>query len=257
MPRALYEGDAVQQGAEGIEVKASRFLGQGTRRGVRVAGWFFNFAIMPAPSRVYIRAGTDNRGCRHAREAGQGRLDLLRPCSREPEDTHGVSRPVWAAETPRREDLRSYRNAGNPCWSPGEMAGPRQSGQLRNSPFRHLGVATVLFDPDTVVPHRDAAASVAPEPANGSMTMPSPSGSTVRTTCRRKAWGFRLGWGANRRSSGRVGLDWITSPKGCASDTRRSPPVLHFLRLSCTRPSSGLRKSSQGSYIDLGNTVTS
>lgn len=86
--------------------------------------------------------------------------------------------------------------------------------------------------------------------------MPWPRGNTPLTTWRRKPWGFRLGCGASARSSRRVGDDRITSPKGFAGDGRRKPPVPHLRRLSCTLPSRGLRKTSQGSHIDLGITLT-
>ena len=49
----------------------------------------------------------------------------------------------------------------------------------------------------------------------------------------------------------------MTSPNGASSETRRSPPVPHFLRLSWTRPSIGLRNSSHGSHLERGMTVTS
>ena len=45
----------------------------------------------------------------------------------------------------------------------------------------------------------------------------------------------------------------MTSPNGASSETRRSPPVPHFLRLSWTRPSIGLRNSSHGSPLGTGH----
>jgi len=102
-----------------------------------------------------------------------------------------------------------------------------------------------------------AAANVEPDPAKGSKSTPCPSGSTPRTSFRRKAWGLRLGCGARARSLLRVGEEAMTSPKGLSALGRRKPPVFHFRRLSCTRPSIGLRNSSQGSHMERGITLTS
>jgi len=55
-------------------------------------------------------------------------------------------------------------------------------------------------------------------------------------------------------SSGKI---WITSRKGFSREMRRKPPVPHFLRLSCTLPSHGFRKSPQGSHAERGITDTS
>src|SRR2546423_119047 len=49
----------------------------------------------------------------------------------------------------------------------------------------------------------------------------------------------------------------MRSLKGSKFEIRRKPPVFHFLRLSWTLPSQGLRKRPQGSQHDLGMTVTS
>src|SRR5262249_56025756 len=53
-----------------------------------------------------------------------------------------------------------------------------------------------------------------------------------------------------------VGAEGITSPKGRSFDGRLNPPVFHFRRLSCTRPSIGFRKTSHGSHIERGMTLT-
>src|SRR6266446_3545986 len=111
--------------------------------------------------------------------------------------------------------------------------------------------------PTLAYPTDSHAASVEPEPANGSSTMPLPSGSTPRISCRKKDWGFRLGCGASARSEGRVGEDSTTSPNGRSAEILLKPPVPHFRRLSWTRPSSGLRNTSHGSHIDRGMTLTS
>ena len=63
--------------------------------------------------------------------------------------------------------------------------------------------------------------------------------------------------GASLRSVARVGAATMTSPKGLSSLGRRNPPVPHFRKLSCTRPSNGRLKTSQGSHMDLGITLTS
>ena len=102
-----------------------------------------------------------------------------------------------------------------------------------------------------------AAASVEPDPANGSRTSPRPRGNTARTTWRRNAWGFSEGCGAIARSIRGVGYEAMTSPNGRFAPGRRNPPVPQRLKLSCTRPSSGCRKITQGSNIDLGMTLTS
>src|SRR2546428_213264 len=106
-------------------------------------------------------------------------------------------------------------------------------------------------------PTEFAAASVEPDPANGSRITPSPSGSAARTTRLRKSCGFNDGWGTILRSALDVGLDRITSPNGLSADGRRKPPVLHLRRLSCTRPSIGRRNTTHGSHIDRGITLTS
>ena len=49
----------------------------------------------------------------------------------------------------------------------------------------------------------------------------------------------------------------MTSRNGVWSEVRRRPPVPHLRRLSCTRPSIGLRNSPHGSQLDLGITLTS
>ena len=64
------------------------------------------------------------------------------------------------------------------------------------------------------------------------------------------------GCGAISRSPFGVGRDGITSPNGRSGDGRRNPPVLWRLRLSCTRPSTGLRSTTHGSNIDRGITLT-
>ncbi len=47
----------------------------------------------------------------------------------------------------------------------------------------------------------------------------------------------------------------MTSPKGLFGVGRRKPPVFHFLRLSCTRPSRGFRQTIHGSHIERGMTL--
>ena len=69
-------------------------------------------------------------------------------------------------------------------------------------------------------------------------------------------WGLSEGWFERDRSEARVGALRITSQKGLSASGRLSPPVFHFLRLSSTRPSHGLRKSAQGSKAERGITVT-
>lgn len=71
------------------------------------------------------------------------------------------------------------------------------------------------------------------------------------------ACGFSDGCGAIPRSSRRAGAEAITSKNGFSPDILRNPPVAHFRRLSCTRPSQGLRKSPQGSHAERGITDTS
>lgn len=110
--------------------------------------------------------------------------------------------------------------------------------------------------PIEVYPTASAAASVDPAPANGSTTVPSPRGSAPLTTSRRNPCGLRLGCGAIVRSLFPVGAERITSPNGAESDGLRKPPVCHFRKLSCTRPSIGFRNKTHGSHIDLGNTLT-
>jgi len=102
-----------------------------------------------------------------------------------------------------------------------------------------------------------AAASVEPEPANGSRITPSSSGRTDRTKCRKNACGLSEGWGAMARSARGVGLDLITSPNGRSAPIRRYPPVFHFRKLSWTRPSNGRRSITHGSHIPRGITLTS
>src|SRR5690349_10464831 len=102
-----------------------------------------------------------------------------------------------------------------------------------------------------------AAAIVEPAPINGSNKSPSPSGREARTSCRMNACGFNDGCGAILRSSDLVGADAITSVKGASADTLLRPPAFHFLRLSWTRPSHGLRKIPHGSQHERAITVTS
>src|SRR6266446_2583935 len=102
-----------------------------------------------------------------------------------------------------------------------------------------------------------AAAIVEPEPMNGSRMVPSPSGSAARTICLRKFCGFNDGCGAISLSRRLAGEDKMRSLKGSDSEIRRKPPVFHFLRLSWTLPSQGLRKRPHGSQHDLGMTETS
>src|SRR6202034_3289720 len=47
-----------------------------------------------------------------------------------------------------------------------------------------------------------------------------------------------------------------TSENGESAEMRRSPPVFHLRRLSCTLPSHGFRNRPQGSQADRGMTVT-
>ena len=61
----------------------------------------------------------------------------------------------------------------------------------------------------------------------------------------------------NRALAVRVGCEAITSPNGLSGVGRRNPPVFHLRKLSCTRPSSGLRNISHGSHIERGMTLTS
>src|SRR2546422_4146104 len=98
---------------------------------------------------------------------------------------------------------------------------------------------------------------VEPPPINGSSTVPMPSGSEARTICRMNAWGLSDGCGASARSSRRVGAERMISSNGWSGESRLRPPVFHFRKLSCTRPSQGFRKSPQGSQLDRGITVTS
>ena len=49
----------------------------------------------------------------------------------------------------------------------------------------------------------------------------------------------------------------MTSENGWSLEMRRSPPVFHLRKLSCTRPSQGLRNSPHGSHEERGMTVTS
>src|SRR2546422_9340343 len=111
--------------------------------------------------------------------------------------------------------------------------------------------------PMLLSPQAVAAAIVEPEPMNGSKIVPSPSGSAARAICRRKFCGFKDGCGAISLSRRLAGDDWIRSLKGSESEIRRNPPVFHFLRLSWTLPSHGLRNRPHGSQHDLGITVTS
>ena len=101
------------------------------------------------------------------------------------------------------------------------------------------------------------AAIVEPAPMKGSRMIPSPRGNAARTICRMKACGFSDGCGAILRSSERVGADAMTSAKGASFETLLSPPVFHLRRLSCTRPSHGLRNTPHGSQHERGMTVTS
>ena len=143
VPRVRYEGDAVRQGAEGVEVKASRSKSSWQGHNPE-SGWLMvlRFAIAPTkrrlaaplgakpdrsssprrstaqtagrPNGTRVRAGTDNRGRRHARQAGRRRLELRRPGSRQPADTHGVRQPVGTSEAPGRDDLRPSRSVAAP-----------------------------------------------------------------------------------------------------------------------------------------------
>jgi hypothetical protein len=110
--------------------------------------------------------------------------------------------------------------------------------------------------PMLAYPTASAAANVEPDPANGSRSVPAPSGNTARTSLRRNSCGFNDGWGAIWRSALGVGLERITSPNGCSADGRRKPPVIHFRRLSCTRSSGGRRSITHGSHIERGITLT-
>lgn len=105
-------------------------------------------------------------------------------------------------------------------------------------------------------PHAIAAAIVDPDPMNGSTMMPFPIGSEARTICRMKLCGFKDGWGATVLSNPRAGDDWMRSRNGSSADRRASPPVIHFRRLSWTRPSHGLRNSPHGSQHERGITET-
>ena len=76
VPRARYDGDAVPRGAEGIEVKASRSSNsyQGHNMG---SGWLMVASICDRRQiGAGVRAGTDDRGCSHAREPGGDRLEI-------------------------------------------------------------------------------------------------------------------------------------------------------------------------------------
>src|SRR5436190_49297 len=128
----------------------------------------------------------------------------------------------------------------------------KSGGAVDTHGARDQWMAVFVYESDNATePARERA------PAKVSSTVPSPSGNTARTIFRMNACGFRLGCGASARSCLRVGADAITSPNGWSFEGRRNPPVFHRRRLSCTRPSIGLRKISHGSHIERGMTLTS
>src|SRR5947207_8122956 len=100
------------------------------------------------------------------------------------------------------------------------------------------------------------AAIVDPEPMKGSRIVPSPSGSAACTICLRKFCGFKDGCGAISLSRRLAGEERMRSLKGSESEIRCNPPVFHFLKLSWTLPSQGLRNRPHGSQQDLGITLT-
>ena len=167
VPRARYEDDAVRQGAEGVEVKASRSKSSWQGHNAE-SGWLMvlRFAIAPTkrrlaaplgaqpdcsssprrstaqtagrPNGARARAGTDNRGRRHARQAGRRRLELRRPGSRQPADTHGVRQPVGASEAPGRDDLRPSRSVAA---DPRRRAGERPAGSAASAGTASFAIA--------------------------------------------------------------------------------------------------------------------
>src|SRR5450759_2249197 len=99
---------------------------------------------------------------------------------------------------------------------------------------------------------------VEPLPMNGSSTVPLPSGSDARTTCRMKACGLMLGWLAIARSRLGAGEDAMTSLKGTWRLSRRNPPVPWTRRFSATvRSLIGARKMPHGSECPRAMTDTS
>lgn len=115
-----------------------------------------------------------------------------------------------------------------------------------------LKYSVLISSPMLRSPQAEAAAVVDPEPMNGSRMTPSPSGSAARTSCRRKCCGLSDGCGAISRSRPRAGEEQIKSRNGSVAEIRRSPPVFYVQRLSCTRPSRGLRTGSLGRITGYG-----
>ena len=241
VPRAHYDGDAVKNGDEGVELKTSRST-SGWQGHNPEGGWLmvFQIAVDAKTEPIYERDPT--RACR-----------VLIAKLRE-SDWNFSGRGAAAAEPPRRRSIKQGERSLSGAPFTSGLATERR--ELRDRRPGDRDIRRVDLHADAAVADRLRRRQRRARPRERVQHDALPQRQRRPHDLTQERLRLEAGVLRDGRSSGRVGPESITSPNGRSAEMRRNPPTPHLRRLSWTRPSSGLRNVSHGSHIDRGMTLT-